>query len=222
MNAFAYLRVSGIGQIGGDGFPRQRQAIEEYSAAHDLQIVSWFEEKGVTGKADSDERPALRELLEQLNGTRTVIVERLDRLARDLIIQEGIISKFRAAGVELISTAEPDLCSEDPTRVFIRQVLGAVAQLDRSLIVKKLRAARERMKAKNGRCEGVKPFGALPGEGETHAQILRWSEEGLAPDKIAEKLNLTSYSTRSGKPWRGSVVRKILARSVVQKEVTTI
>lgn len=210
--AFAYCRCSGISQIQGDSFPRQRAAIEEYSAAHGLEIVRWFEERGVTGKADSDERPALRQLLEELNGTRTVIVERLDRLARDLIIQEGIVQKFRDASVELISTAEPDLCSEDPTRVFIRQVLGAVAQLDRSLIVRKLRAARDRMKAKNGKCEGRKGFGELPAEKPTLELMLRLEVAHWAADDIAKELNHQGFPTRSGKPWRGSVVRKILAR----------
>jgi DNA invertase Pin-like site-specific DNA recombinase len=213
MNAYAYLRVSGLGQVSGDGFTRQRQEIEDYAILHDLRIVHWYEERGVTGKADTDERPALRQLLEELNGTRTVIVERLDRLARDLIIQEGILSKFKAAGVELISTAEPDLCSEDPTRIFIRQVLGAVAQLDRSLIVKKLRAARDRQRAANGKCEGRKAFGERPEEALMLRQIREWSAKGFNAAVIADKLNFDQVPTRSGVPWRASVVRKILQRT---------
>lgn len=212
MKAFAYLRVSGLGQCSGDGLPRQRAAIEEYCSAHELEVSAWYEERGVTGKADSDERPALRTLLADLNGCRTVIVERLDRLARDLIIQEGILSKFKAAGVELISTAEPDLCSEDPTRVFIRQVLGAVAQLDRSLIVRKLKAARDRIKATGQKVEGRKAFGERVNEARALTAMLEFDKLGKTSDQIAQFLNEMGYGTRSGKPWRGSVVRKILAR----------
>jgi DNA invertase Pin-like site-specific DNA recombinase len=43
------------------------------------------------------------------NGVKTVIVERLDRLARDLRLQETIIADLRKNGFELVSAAEPDL-----------------------------------------------------------------------------------------------------------------
>jgi DNA invertase Pin-like site-specific DNA recombinase len=49
---------------------------------------------------------------------------------------------------------EPDLCSDDPTRTLMRQVLGAFFEYERSMIVSKLRSARQRMKARTGRCEG--------------------------------------------------------------------
>lgn len=49
---------------------------------------------------------------------------------------------------------------DDPTRTLIRQVLGAIAQFEKSVIVLKLRAARERVRKSKGRCEGRKPFGA--------------------------------------------------------------
>ena len=60
--AFAYLRVSGKGQLEGDGFTRQREAIELYSKANDIEIVKTFEEEGVSGKTDLENRPALTDL----------------------------------------------------------------------------------------------------------------------------------------------------------------
>lgn len=51
--AFAYLRVSGKGQIKGDGFPRQLQAINFYSAQRDIKIVQIFREEGVAGTRES-------------------------------------------------------------------------------------------------------------------------------------------------------------------------
>lgn len=50
---FAYLRVSGRGQLSGDGFSRQRTAIQAYDAANGLTVVEWFEERGVTGRASA-------------------------------------------------------------------------------------------------------------------------------------------------------------------------
>ena len=50
---------------------------------------------------------------------------------------------------------EPDLVEDDPTnptRKLVRQIMGAIAEYEKSLIVLKLRGARMRMRAKAGRC----------------------------------------------------------------------
>ena len=54
--AFAYLRESGKGQLEGDGFTRQRAAIELYAKANDIEIIKTFEEEGVSGKTDLENR----------------------------------------------------------------------------------------------------------------------------------------------------------------------
>jgi DNA invertase Pin-like site-specific DNA recombinase len=97
-SAFAYLRVSGKGQLEGDGFTRQREAIELYAKANDIEIVQTFEEEGVSGKTDLENRPALTDLIASLNltGTRLVLVERLDRLARFLTVQESILQDLKS------------------------------------------------------------------------------------------------------------------------------
>src|ERR1039458_3990935 len=164
--AFAYLRVSGKGQIKGDGFPRQLAAIRKYTAEHDMRIVQVFEEKGVCGATELENRPALMAMLEALvaNGTKLVLIEKLDRLARDLMVQETIIGDLRKRGFDLISVTEPDLLQDDPTRILMRQIFGAIAQYEKAMIVAKLRAARQRMKAKVGRCEGRNPYGETDAE----------------------------------------------------------
>jgi DNA invertase Pin-like site-specific DNA recombinase len=222
MIGFAYMRCSGLGQLSGDTFLRQRAAIQEFATAHDIEIVRWFEEQGISGKNECDDRPAMREMFEQFNGVCVCVVERLDRLARDLIIQEGLIAKFRELGIELLSTAEDNLCSKDPTRVFIRQVLGAVAQLDRSLIVKKLRAARDRKKTSTGRCEGRKPFGRDEQERSVLALIRTLEAEGLTPAKIAEHLNNAGIASRSGGQWWGATVARIVNRKPRAAQITSV
>src|SRR5690348_3064772 len=109
--AHAYLRVSGKGQVEGDGFTRQLKAIREYATAHQIQIVSVYREEGVSGTTESANRPAWSDLMTALhaNGVRVVVIEKLDRLARDLMVQETIIADLRKNGFELISVAEPDL-----------------------------------------------------------------------------------------------------------------
>jgi DNA invertase Pin-like site-specific DNA recombinase len=67
-------------------------------------------------------RPAWVEMIGRIlaDGVRTVVIEKLDRLARDLMVQEHIIRDLQERGITLISAAEPDLCSNDPTRKLLR------------------------------------------------------------------------------------------------------
>lgn len=210
--AFAYLRVSGKGQIKGDGFPRQMAAIRKYAAAHGIRIKKVFQEKGVSGTTELDNRPALSDLMAELhsNGVRLVLIERLDRLARDLGIQEAIIADLQKSGFELVSVAEPDLLRDDPTRVLMRHVLGAVAEYEKSILVAKLRGARERKKARTGRCEGRKPFGFYPGEKRTLERMGALKREGSGYLAIAEALDSEGLPTRKGTPWHAASVRRII------------
>ena len=107
--AVAYLRVSGKSQLDGDGYPRQRLAIGSYAAAAGLEIVREFREKAVAGKTEWDNRPAWMEMMAEMaaDGAKTIVIEALHRLARDLMVQEHIIADLRKRGITLISVAEP-------------------------------------------------------------------------------------------------------------------
>jgi len=211
-NAFAYLRVSGKGQLEGDGFTRQLAAIKKHAAANGIRIVRIFREEGVSGTKDLENRPALQELMVALhsNGTRMVLVEKLDRLARDLMIQESIIADMKRNRFEIVSVMEPDMCSEDPSRTLIRQILGAFSQYERAIIVQKLRGARQRVRTKTGRCEGRKPFGTRPGESAIIEHMKALRGEGAAVDKIADALNAGGQKPRAGQQWYATSVYRVL------------
>lgn len=213
VKAFAYLRVSGSGQVDGDGFARQLGAIKAYAEAHGIRIVRVFREEGVCGATELEDRPALMALMEALagNGTKLVLIEKLDRLARDLMVQETIIGDLRKRGYELVSVLEPDLLQADPTRVLMRQIFGAIAQYEKAMIVAKLRGARQRMKAATGRCEGRKPYGHYAAEAGALARMKALRAEGLGYDRIAAVLNAEGYKPRSGEKWWGKTVNNILS-----------
>jgi len=220
MQAVSYLRVSGKGQVAGDGFPRQRQAIATYAKRHGLELVDEYRDEGVSGTRELEDRPGLARVLDRVehNGVKVVIVERADRLARDLMIGEIILDQFRRAGVRVVATDGTDLTTNDnPTTVMVRQILGAVAQFDKAMTVAKLRAARQRLRAKGTRVEGRKPYGHHANE---QALIDRMRALRRKPVKgarlsyaaIAAQLNTDGHTTRYGRPWTRDGVCKALAR----------
>jgi DNA invertase Pin-like site-specific DNA recombinase len=223
LKAVSYLRVSGKGQIDGDGFPRQRDAIARYAKSHGVELVAEYTDRGVSGTKELDARDGLSDLMARLrsNGIDLVLVERADRLARDLMVSEVILSEFRKLNVKVVaadSGTDLTVADDDPTRVLIRQVLGAVAQFEKSVLVSKLRAARSRARRAHGKCEGRKAFGDKPGEAEILEYIRKLRRkprhgQRLSFAAIANRLNREKVPTRTGKPWAPNTIRGILLRS---------
>ena len=211
--AFGYIRVSGKRPIKGDGFTRQERSISEYAQKHGFKIVKIYKERGVSGALRN--RPALAELIVDLeqngHGITTVIVEKLDRIARDLIIQESVIADFHEKDVGLISALEgADFLDNDPTRKLVRQVLGAIAEYQKALLVAKLRVARQRKKIKSGKCEGRKPYKEAAPETVALIRKLRRKPRGgkrKTYQEIADHLNSEGVSTLNGQPWSLQTVR---------------
>lgn len=221
MKAFSYLRVSSRGQVDGDGFERQREKIGKWAKANGARIEREFREEGISGANELEGRPAMIELLGAIaaNGVRTVVVERADRFARDLVASELLLREFTRLGVRVIEAeGGNDLSAGDdsnPTAKLVRQILAAVSEFEKTSIVLKLKAARMRVRREAGRCEGRKPFGERAGEEAILKMIrsMRRKPKGgkrLAFSAIAARLNEDGIPTRTGKPWHAEVVRRIL------------
>ncbi len=217
--AVSYLRVSGLGQVEGDGFTRQRECIAMRADALGLTIVDEYRDEGVSGSTSLAEREGLSALFDRVlsNGVRVVLVEKSDRLARDLIAGELILREFRNAGVRVVECESgTDLTEGDernPTATLIRQVLGAVAEFEKSALVAKLRAARDRKRKETGRCEGRIPYSE-----EVVRTIKRLRRKNPATGKvrgygeIAKELDKLGIPTRFGKPWNRGTVASLLER----------
>src|SRR5262245_46264300 len=106
--AISYLRVSGKAQIDRDGFTRQHDTIVRYAKGAGYQVVDEFRDEGVSGTKELEAREGLSELfaLIRANGVRVVLVERADRLARDLMVSEVILAEFRKLKVKVIAAAD--------------------------------------------------------------------------------------------------------------------
>ena len=185
-----------------------------------LEIIEEFTDIGVSGTTGLYDRPGLTKLVDHVagNGANTVLVEKADRLARDLVAGEMILRELRNAGVRVFECeAGTDLTeSSNPTAQLVRQILGAVAEFEKSALVAKLRAARLRKRKEQGRCEGPVPFGQLPGEEEALKDLLRLARKrkGKRPSAtaIAKAMDELGHRPRIGERWSRSSVRAILKR----------
>lgn len=224
VRAVSYLRVSSVGQVDGDGFERQREAISAYASRHEIDLVGEYRDEGVSGTVDHADRDGFTDLLARIagNGVRLVLVERADRLARELLVQETLLRALIRLGVRVVEASSgTDLTDEsDPSRILIRQVLGAVAQHDKTCLVGKLRKARNRVRARTGRCEGRKPYGYRQSEHVGLERIGNLAAQGMSARQIANSLNADGVPSRGGKPWTfGSVARVVRrARARTQTE----
>ncbi len=217
--AVIYLRVSGDSQISGDGFPRQRELCHKYASQNGILIAQEFRDEGVSGKMELEGRSGLSGCLQYVreHGIGLVLCESSDRLARDMIVAEVIIREFQKIGVKVISASGCVDLTEgneaNPTAKLIRQILAAIAEFDRCVIVLKLRGARQRIREHNGKCEGRMAFGQKDGEKPTLDRLIQLRSEGKNPEQIAQILNLDSVPTRYGKQWKAPTIAKILNRN---------
>lgn len=224
--AYGYVRVSSQGQIDGDGFTRQEQAIGAYAAKYNIKVVGYFREEGISGTTDGSDRPAFQEMVASIlrNGTKTVIIEGLDRLAREYRIQETLLIYLASKGIDLISARTAENVTEavmsDPMRRALVQIQGVFAELEKNLLVKKLKTARVNKKAATGKCEGRKGYkdsseGSLSIVKEIK-RLRRKPKGGGTKRKtyqqIADSLNAEGKTTLDGKAFRAKNVAAILYR----------
>lgn len=222
IKALGYVRVSGKGQVKGHGLTRQRDDVQRFASEHGYDLVRFYEDAHTGTEAD---RPAFVEMLACMmdNGVRVVVVESLDRLARDLMIQTQLLAKLATEGITLIAanTGEDVTAAmqDDPMRKAMIQIQGVFAELDKSLLVRKLRKGREKRRELQGKCEGRKAFGERGSEADTLRRIMelrrkRRGQARLSYQAIAERLNQEGLPTRSGVAWSGSTIGTIIAREL--------
>lgn len=220
MKVFAYLRVSGKAQIEGDGFDRQAASIAAFCQRKGYSVLRTFSERGVSGASELGDRPAFLEMLSVAGpgSAQIIVVERSDRLARDVIVNEMLVQEATSRGLKIFEAqSDMDLtCSDDPTRVMLRQILAVLAQWDKSVLVRRMRAARDRLSAERGqRIEGRKPWEhRSPRNMELAKEIFeRHSIQRERFKDIAASFTRRKILTPDGKSfWQASTVCNIYDR----------
>ena len=194
-----------------------RAAIDAYASAAGLEIVDTYYDAAVSGADPVTDRPGFAEMLERLlsNGARTIIVESPDRFARDLMVQLAGHDMLKAKGISLIAASAPTFFIEDtPTAVLVRQVLGAVAQFEKTTLVAKLAAARKRKRMATGKCEGRKSLAETNPEAVALAKALsRKRPKGgqMSLRAVSAELAKRGFLNERGQPFNHKSVAAMLA-----------
>lgn len=141
-----------------------------------------FEEKASGAAVD---RPILRECLASLRQGDVFVVWKVDRVARSLKQLLAILDELSVVGAEIKSLSEP-LDTTSPLGVFVLQSLGAIAQLERSMIRERSIAGQVAALRRGVEWGGRKP--ALMGEQRVEALALRAS--GLTQAEVARRFGV--------------------------------
>ena len=118
---------------------------------------------------------------------------------------------MRSLGVSLIPATAPDFFLEDtPTAKLVRQVLGAIAEFEKSSLVAKLKAARDRKKTETGKCGGRRSYAEAKPELVALAKQLKRELPRPSLRDISAELFARGHVTPAGKAYSASAVQSML------------
>ena len=162
----------------------QSREIREYCERRGWKLADEYVDVGISGA--KERRPELDRLVADAHRRRfdVVIVWRFDRFARSVSHLLRALETFRALGIEFVSLSE-QVDTTTPTGNMIFTVLGAVAELERSLIAERVRAGLRNARAKGKRL-------GRPTKQIDAAQIVALRAQGLPWRRVGEMLGVSA------------------------------
>jgi DNA invertase Pin-like site-specific DNA recombinase len=182
MRVALYARVSTVGN--GQSPEMQLRELREYIERRRWELAGDYVDAGVSGAKDS--RPELNRLMVDAHKRKfdIVCVWKFDRFARSVSHLLRALETFKALGIEFSSYSE-QMDTTTPTGKMIFTVLGAVAELERSLIAERVRAG-----LRNARAKGMRL--GRPCSKVSDAELRALLDSGLSMLAVGEKLGISS------------------------------
>lgn len=226
--AIAYLRTSSDTNVGSDkdSDKRQRDAIQRFAAGNGYAIADEFYDADVNGDDEIMSRPGFRALVDRIagNGVRVVIIESANRFARKLVTQELGIAALNRLGVTLLTASGENLSeSDDPYRIAMRQMGGVFAELEKRVLLKRLKSGRENKKRLTGKCGGRQTVAERYPEATKRAKYfsrykglsLRQISTALAEEgHLAMAVRKGDDETRPARPFAAEVVKAMIEAKI--------
>jgi DNA invertase Pin-like site-specific DNA recombinase len=169
----------------------QLRELREYVERRSWTLAGEYVDEGISGAKDS--RPELNRLMDDAHRRKFdgVVVWKFDRFARSVSHLLRALETFKAQGIEFISFSE-QMDTSTPTGKMIFTVLGAVAELERSLIGERVRAG-----VRNARAKGKRLGRPSVAVDATKVRELR--QAGQSYEQIGKALGVSGASA-----WRST------------------
>lgn len=152
MRLIGYTRTS-VRKDEDDSHPAQEAALRAWAIEQGHVIVGIERDEGRSGQLPPAQRPGLSAALDLVREHQVggLLIRRLDRLARELTIQEGVLASVWANGGRAFEASGGEVLQDDPhdpMRKAMRQMAGVFYELERGMIVQRLQAGRRRKMAR--------------------------------------------------------------------------
>ncbi len=163
----------------------QRSDLRRYCEQRGFEIVREYADEGVSGT--KDRRPALDALMEDARKRLfdAVLCWRFDRFARSTKHLISALDEFRHLGIEFISYQE-NIDTGSPLGKAMFTIVAAIAELERNIIVERIRGGMRRAK-EEGKRLGRRPIN----DPEVLGTVLRMKAQGKSVRAIAEAVNVS-------------------------------
>ncbi len=192
-----YARISTTNH--GQDVTLQTRELKEYIERRGWTVAGEYIDSGISGA--KDRRPELDRLMSDAHKRRfdVVAVWKFDRFARSVSHLLRALDTFRALGIEFVSLSE-SLDTATPAGRMVFTVLGAVAELEKSLIAERVRAGLRNAVAKG------KKLGR-PRSVVDASRVAALRSQGRGWKKIAAELGI-GIGTLYRLPLGGSKIRE--------------
>lgn len=176
---FAYCRVSTLEQT------TENQRREISAAGFSVRPHRLIEEQ-VSGSVAASERPGFARLLDRMENGDVLIVTKLDRLGRNAMDIRKTVEQLAASDIRVHCLALGGVDLTSPAGKMTMQVISAVAEFERDLLLERTHSGIARAKAAGKR------FGRPPVLNEEQQQaVLVRIKEGVSISAVAREFNTT-------------------------------
>lgn len=234
-----YVRVSTDGQQ--TGMESQIRAVKEWCFRNQVTQYEIFADEGISGAKES--RPALNRLMTMTenNEVEQVIVFSFSRFARSTSHLLKGLKTFKEHNTRFISITE-SIDTNSPLGVALYTILGALAQLEREMIIERVRAGMANAKAKGKRIGRVKKRNSVLirslidaklsyrevariakcSHGSVHAELVAYRKEKEAADRLKLEQLQESIKADSNNQSLDEMKKMNVSLDAIQKVETSL
>lgn len=209
MRVAIYARVSSEDQAERGTIENQLEFARKYCDLHQLNIVDWYKDDGISGTVVLEDRTEGKRLLEDAKNGKIdmILIYKLDRLGRTARIILNAVHELEQDNVKVRSMTEP-FDTGDPSGRFLLTILAGVADLERETILDRLWHGANRAARQGKWLGGIVPYGyfvndekfleinenPIPGKDMSEADVVRLifhliADEEMSTIKAADYLN---------------------------------